>query len=107
MPGRVGLPPMRWFAIAWLWLALPLAAKTCGSELEVDVMVCSVAWNCKTCGGAGVAVCPSCHTVKGSREVARRRELALQWRHERAAASKPLGAPKDVVQCRSAHFDVA
>ena len=125
--------PARWFLSCLLAAMAPavpqlraqeqghVACRACGSHgandctkhgkgmlpQEREVLFCSEAAQCKTCGGALSTDCRQCTNPGVEQELLRRRELVATWREERRQSVDQHAPGQPLMHVRTAHVDLA
>ena len=83
-----------------------------GKQLDLELpangaLFCSVAAQCKVCGGSLATDCKTCDNVPAQTELERRRQLAQDWLQARRKALPEVEDRKELVHLSTAHVDLA
>jgi hypothetical protein len=81
--------------------------KMLEKEQEPNVVNCSVAAECKACGGALAVDCKQCVDTKVEAELARRQELVRDWLQKRRQTIDALTGREPYAHLQTTHYDLA
>ncbi len=88
-------------------VACPKHGKMMEKERGPGILNCSVAAECKACGGALEVDCKQCVDQKVEAELARRQQLAKEWLQQRRTAVDALTKNEPYAHLQTTHYELS